>query len=116
MVHHDHLHLAHHFRIVYQRIEHRIHERQEAEERQRLSALKKPLEKRIAWLESEIAKLNEQKAVIDNRLADTGLYEPAQRDTLKKTLADQAACTKQLSVLEEEWLEKQDELEKVLSS
>ncbi len=89
---------------------------QEAEERQRLSALKKPLEKRIAWLEGEIARLNEQKTAIDNRLADTGIYEPAQRDTLKKTLADQAACTRQLAALEEEWLEKQDELEKVLSS
>lgn len=97
-------------------IDRKEQKRQEAEERQRLSALKKPLEKRIAWLESEIAKLNEQKTAIDNRLADTGLYEPAQRDTLKKTLADQAACTRQLSALEEEWLEKQDELEKVLSS
>ena len=97
-------------------IDRKEQKRQEAEERQRLSALKKPLEKRIAWLENEIARLNEQKAAIDNRLADTGLYEPAQRETLKKTLADQAACSRQLSALEEEWLEKQDELEKVLSS
>ncbi len=97
-------------------IDRKEQKRQEAEERQRLSALKKPLEKRIAWLEGEIARLNEQKTAIDNRLADTGIYEPAQRDTLKKTLADQAACTRQLAALEEEWLEKQDELEKVLSS
>ena len=97
-------------------IDRKEQKRQEAEERQRLSALKKPLEKRIAWLEGEIARLNEHKTAIDNRLADTTLYEPAQRETLKKTLADQAACTRQLSVLEEEWLEKQDALEKVLSS
>ena len=35
---------------------------------------------------------------------------------LKKLLADQIECTKQLNSREEEWLEKQGELEKILAS
>ncbi len=90
--------------------------RLEAEERQRLSALKKPLEKRLNWLENEIGKLNDKKSVIDSRLTDPDIYEQANKDKLKKLLADQVECTKLLSALEEEWLEKQDELENLLSS
>ena len=90
--------------------------RLEAEERQRLSALKKPLEKRLNWLENEIGKLNDKKSVIDSQLTDPDIYEQANKDKLKKLLADQVECTKLLSALEEEWLEKQDELENLLSS
>lgn len=90
--------------------------RLEAEERQRLFALKKPLEKRIGWLETEIGKLNDRKTAIDSQLADSAIYEQANKDKLKKLLADQAECTKLLAAYEEEWLEKQDELEKVLAS
>ena len=88
----------------------------EAEERQRLSVLKKPLEKRLNWLEAEIGKLNERKSVIDSQLADSAIYEHGNKDKLKKLLADQVECTKLLGTFEEEWLEKQDELENLLSS
>lgn len=90
--------------------------RLEAEERQRLFTLKKPLEKRIGWLETEIGKLNDKKTAIDSQLADSAIYEQANKDKLKKLLADQVECTKLLAAYEEEWLEKQDELEKVLAS
>lgn len=90
--------------------------RLEALERQRLSTLKKPLEKRIAWLENEIGKLNEEKTAIDSQLADPAIYEQTNRERLKKLLADQGECSKRLSTYEEEWLEKQDELEKILAS
>lgn len=90
--------------------------RLEAEERQRLSALKKPLEKRIGWLETEIGKLNDRKTAIDRQLADSAIYEQANKDKLRQLLADQVECTKRLAACEEEWLEKQDELEKVLAS
>lgn len=97
-------------------IDRKEQKRAEAEERQRLSALKKPLEKRINWLETELAKLNDKKSAIDNQLADPSIYEQVNKDKLKKLLADQVECTRLLNALEEEWLEKQDELEKVLSS
>ena len=97
-------------------IDRKEQKRLEAQERQRISILKKPLEKRIAWLENEIAKLNGKKTAIDSQLADPAIYEPANKDRLKKLLADQIECTKQLNSREEEWLEKQDELEKILAS
>ncbi len=90
--------------------------RLEAEARQRVAARKKPLEKRIAWLEAEIGKLNDKKTALDSRLSDSTLYDATRKDELKKLLADQADCVKQLGLYEEEWLEKQDELEKVLAS
>lgn len=97
-------------------IDRKEQKRLEAQERQRISILKKPLEKRIAWLENEIGKLNGKKTAIDSQLADPAIYEPANKDRLKKLLADQIECTKQLNSREEEWLEKQDELEKILAS
>jgi ATP-binding cassette subfamily F protein 3 len=97
-------------------IDRKEQKRLEAQERQRISILKKPLEKRIAWLENEIGKLNEKKTAIDSQLADPAIYEPTNKDRLKKLLADQIECTKQLNSREEEWLEKQDELEKILAS
>lgn len=96
-------------------IDRKEQKRLEAEERQRLSTLKKPLEKRIGWLETEIGKLNGRKAVIDSELADPAIYEQANKDKLKKLLSDQVECTKLLAAFEEEWLEKQDELEKLFS-
>ncbi len=97
-------------------IDRKEQKRLEAQERQRISILKKPLEKRIAWLENEIGKLNGKKTAIDSQLADPAIYEPANKDRLKKLLADQIECTKQLNSREEEWLEKQGELEKILAS
>lgn len=97
-------------------IDRKEQKRLEAQERQRIFILKKPLEKRIAWLENEIGKLNGKKTAIDSQLADPAIYEPANKDRLKKLLADQIECTKQLNSREEEWLEKQGELEKILAS
>ena len=78
--------------------------------------MKKPLEKRLNWLENEIGKLNDRKSALDSQLADPAIYEQANKDQLKKLLADQVECAKLLAAFEEEWLEKQDELENLLSS
>ena len=90
--------------------------RQEAQERQRLSALKKPLEKRIAQLEKEMEQLNNTLSAIDRQMNDPALYDFANKDKLKSILAQQAECRKRLSVIEEEWMEKQEALEAVLSA
>src|SRR3954469_14680112 len=49
--------------------------RQEAEERQRVAALRKPLEGKIKRLEEQIAKRNGQKAEVDGLLAEPGVYD-----------------------------------------
>ncbi|MBR7069806.1 MAG: ATP-binding cassette domain-containing protein [Oxalobacter sp.] len=89
--------------------------RLEAQERQRLSALKKPLEKRIAQLEKEMEQLNNTLSAIDRQMNDPTLYDFANKDKLKSILAQQAECRKRLSAIEEEWMEKQEALEAVLS-
>jgi ATP-binding cassette subfamily F protein 3 len=82
-----------------------------AEERQRLAALKKPIENRIKRLEEQMAKLNERKAVIDARLLDAAVYEADKKDELKTLVSDQAFLVRDLGALEEEWLGLQEQLE-----
>jgi ATP-binding cassette subfamily F protein 3 len=85
--------------------------RLEAEERQRVAALKKPIENRIKRLEEQMAKLNARKADIDARLLDPAIYEADKKDALKTLVADQAFVVRDLGTLEEEWLELQEQLE-----
>jgi len=92
-------------------IDRREQKKQEAEQRQRLSALKKPIEARIKRLEEQISKQNDKKAKIDTQLADQSVYDQVNKDWLKTLLADQAHCAKELAQHEAEWLQKQDELE-----
>ncbi|MFC4932702.1 ATP-binding cassette domain-containing protein [Massilia sp. GCM10023247] len=85
--------------------------RLDAEERQRVAALKKPIENRIKRLEEQMAKLNAKKAGIDARLLDASVYEADKKDELKVLVADQAFCVRDLGTLENEWLELQEQLE-----
>jgi len=91
----------------------REQKRQEADQRQRTSAQRKPLESRIKRLEEQISKQNAKKAEIDAQLAAPSIYDSANKEKLITLLADQAYCTRELAQLENEWLQKQEELEKV---
>ncbi len=85
----------------------------DAEQRQRLATQRKPIEARIKRLEEQIAKRNAQKAEIDTQLAASEIYESANKAKLKTLLTDQAYYTKDLAQLESEWLEQQEQLEKI---
>lgn len=87
--------------------------RQEAEERQRLSTLKKPIEARIKRLDEQMAKLNTRKETVDARLADPAIYDDANKEELKSLILDQAYLAKELEQLETEWLEQQEALEQL---
>jgi ATP-binding cassette subfamily F protein 3 len=91
----------------------REQKRQEAEERQRQSAARKPIESRIKRLEELMAKLNAQKSAIDARLADPAVYGEGQKDDLKTLIVDQAFVARELKQLEAEWLEQQQRLEQL---
>ena len=91
----------------------REQKRLEAEERQRLSALRKPIEKRIAQLEQQMATLNEKKTKVDTRLAEPDIYDAANKKELLTLLAEQADCAKQLEQCESEWLQQQEALEQI---
>ncbi|MFN3790289.1 ATP-binding cassette domain-containing protein [Massilia sp.] len=85
--------------------------RLEAEERQRLAALRKPLENRVKRLEEQMAKLNAKKAEIDAQLLEPSIYEAENKEKLKLLVADQAFASRDLEQLESEWLELQEQLE-----
>jgi ATP-binding cassette subfamily F protein 3 len=87
--------------------------RLEAEERQRLGALRKPIENRVKKLEEQMAKLQEKKAAVDARLADPAIYDAANKEELKTLLLAQADCAKQLEQVESDWLEQQEALERI---
>ncbi|WP_370454235.1 ATP-binding cassette domain-containing protein [Herminiimonas sp. KBW02] len=96
-------------------VDKREQKKQEAEERQKLAARKKPIEQKIKKLEEQIAKRNAQKASVDEKLADPLIYDAANKKELKQLLADQTFYTKEVTQLEAEWLEQQEALEQVNS-
>src|SRR5450830_1526621 len=87
--------------------------RKEAEERQKAAALRKPIENKIKRQEEQIAKRNAQKEETDAKLAEPSIYDAANKAKLKQLLADQSFFTKDLAQLEAEWLDLQDQLEKL---
>ena len=87
--------------------------RQEAEARQKLSQLKKPLQTRIAKIEKEMDSLNAEKATLDAFVADAASYEPAQKAKLTEALKRQAEVHARLEALEADWLEAHEELEQI---
>ncbi|MFC3108875.1 ATP-binding cassette domain-containing protein [Undibacterium arcticum] len=94
-------------------VDRRDQKKLDAEQRQRTTTLRKPIDARIKRLEEQIAKRNVQKAEIDAQLAEPGVYDNANKAKLKTLLTDQAYYTKDLAQLEGEWLEQQEELEKL---
>jgi ATP-binding cassette subfamily F protein 3 len=85
--------------------------RQQAEDRQRLATLRKPLEQKIKRLDDQIAKRSAQKAEVDEKLGESSIYDAANKAKLKQLLADQSFFAKDLGQLEAEWLELQEQLE-----
>ncbi|MFM7669441.1 MAG: ATP-binding cassette domain-containing protein, partial [Betaproteobacteria bacterium] len=87
----------------------------DAKERQRLSNLRKPLEKRLQKLEAELDDLHHKKASIDVALADSSIYDSTRKNELQQLLDHQHQTTTVLEQLESEWLQIQESLEKILT-
>ncbi|MGC7403431.1 ATP-binding cassette domain-containing protein [Pandoraea pneumonica] len=88
--------------------------RAEAQERQRLSQLRKPLQRKIEKLEQSMAKLSDEKARLDAILADSSTYEDANKALLTDSLKQQVDVTAKLSDIEAEWLEAQEAMEQIV--
>ncbi|MES2070784.1 MAG: ATP-binding cassette domain-containing protein [Pseudomonadota bacterium] len=85
--------------------------RQQADDRQRLSTQRKPIENLIKKLEDQMAKMNLRKQEIDGKLADQAIYDDANKEKLKTLLVDQAYLLKELEQTEADWLQQQEYLE-----
>jgi ATP-binding cassette subfamily F protein 3 len=85
--------------------------RKEAETRQQNAAQRKPIETKIKRLEEQMAKGNLKKEELTQKLADSEIYNDANKEKLKTLLLEQANLTKELEQLEIDWLEQQEFLE-----
>ncbi|BBH12496.1 ATP-binding cassette domain-containing protein [Chromobacterium haemolyticum] len=85
--------------------------RQEAEARQRLSQLRKPLQNKLNKLEKELDQLSAAKAELDGFMASADAYEDANRQRLADAVRRQGEVVTRLAEVEEAWLEAQAELE-----
>ena len=81
--------------------------RLEAEQRQRLA----PLRKEIISLEKQLDRLQRKNDELQTRLADESIYDPDNKDMLKDLLWQQAELAKATQTVEEEWMEKAEQLE-----
>ena len=85
--------------------------REEADARNRHSALKKPILRKLNSLEKRLGRLQVEKERVENRLAKSDLYEEHAKEELLGHLHDQAVLSKEINEAEEEWLSISSELE-----
>ena len=94
----------------------RTQKRQEAEARQRLSDARKPLVARQTALESDLARLMEEKRALDEWLSASEAYSEPMKARLVTALERQGELTWTLTRLESEWLGVEDEIERLRRS
>jgi len=87
--------------------------REEAEARQRLSGQRKPLERQLAQIETNIDATRARLTALDAAIADPDLYTDARRVERQQVLAEHGELAKRMQGLEDEWLGVQEALEKI---
>ncbi len=85
----------------------KLQRQQAAAARQQTQQLRNKLQK----LEKQIAECHTEKAALQERLADSGIYEAQQKGLLRELLAKQSDCERRVQELEEQWLETSEALE-----
>ncbi|MBY0444056.1 MAG: ABC transporter, partial [Burkholderiales bacterium] len=83
----------------------------EADARQRNAVLRKPVEKKLAKVEKDMAGFTAEMQKVVALLAEESLYLPARAAELKTARAKEAELKSKLDPLEALWLEISDELE-----
>lgn len=92
-------------------IDRKQQKREEAEQRQRLAILRKPIDTKLAKVEKELELVQSKTTALDALIADPDLYSEARRQERVKSLAEHGELTKRAEQLEEQWLALQTELE-----
>ncbi|MFC4276794.1 ABC-F family ATP-binding cassette domain-containing protein [Achromobacter aloeverae] len=87
--------------------------RLEAEQRQRLAVARKPLQARLAKVETAMDKARLRLAELDALVADADLYTDARRAERQQVMSEHGELSKQLESQEEEWLMLQEEIEAI---
>ena len=92
-------------------VDRKAQRRLEAEQRQRLAALKRPLEKKLGQIEQGMEALKRRLQELDALIADPELYSEPRREERQKTMEEHGLAQKSMAELEEQWLSLQEELE-----
>lgn len=87
--------------------------RLEAQERQRINALRKPHQKKIEQLEKKIEKIRARLAELDAVLADPAFYQEKSSQEQAETTREHGEKKGELDMLELEWLEESEILESI---
>ncbi len=96
-------------------VDRKTQRRQEAEERQRLAVLRKPLDARLKKIETDMEAAGKRLQALDALIADAEFYSDARREERLKVLEEHGELSKRHGLLEEQWLEIQEELEALSS-
>ena len=94
-------------------LDRRARRRQEAEERQRLGILKKPLIKELKQIESKLEKASERLEVLQKAMSDENFYSDENRDNRIAQLSEHGQLEAQKNQLEERWFELTEDIEKI---
>jgi ATP-binding cassette, subfamily F, member 3 len=90
----------------------RKEERQaEAEARQKRAQARKPFEKRLTAIESELALLTREAGAAETWLASTEAYDEGNRERLQEALKRRAEVLARIATLEDDWLWAQAEMD-----
>ena len=84
--------------------------RAQAQERNRLSAQRRPLEQRLQAVEAEMVRLTTEKKRLETLIADPHFYADADGERVKTCLKDQARLEALLQQAESQWFELQQAL------
>jgi ATP-binding cassette, subfamily F, member 3 len=89
----------------------KLEKREDAEERQRLTTLRKPIQKRIDAIEKELAKFTAARELLDAWLASEAAYSSDNAPQLGEKTRERGELAARIEALETEWMEKQDEIQ-----
>jgi ATP-binding cassette subfamily F protein 3 len=85
--------------------------RERAAGQDRVAALRRPIERAIAALETRVERLSAERRLLEARLADGAIYAPERRAELAEALRRQAEVRRELDAAEREWLERHEALQ-----
>ena len=97
-------------------VDRKTRRRAEAEERQRLADLKKPLQQKLAVVETEMQVLQAEKQELEAWLATEDAYAETSKENLVAALERQGDLTWRLARAEAAWLDLQSQLEAIARS
>ncbi len=83
--------------------------------RQRLAQARKPFEKKLAAIETELEPLSVESRETEAWLASGEAYEEANRERLQSVLRRRGEIAERIASLEEDWLWNQAQMEKAVA-